>query len=195
MPIRRPADHGVFVYGSLISPQDITGVLGKEAGVDHGLATLSGWRRTWNVCTDNTTSRKVRYYTPGSEERPPVQVLFLNLERAAAATVTGYVIVVDAHRLAALDAREGNYDRVVVTDQITMRATARPNVVWTYVGKADRAATARAAILRGSARIRKEYLDTVVEAFAGNDDLTAELEQITRPPPAPVESLDRVAEG
>jgi hypothetical protein len=192
----------VFVYGSIVSPADIAGILGKEEaveGVDYALASLSGWRRTWNVCTDNTTSRTVRYYTPGTQERPPVQVLFLNLEPAKqkGAKATGHVIFIEAHHLSALDAREGNYDRVVVTGQITVRspARARPAVVWTYVGKASREARARAAILQGSARIRKEYLDNVIEAVAGNDDMRAELEQITGPPPAPVECLDRVVDG
>ena len=182
----------VFVYGSLVAAGEIAGILGKDEadeGVDYVLATLSGWRRTWNVCTDNTTSRVVRYYTPGTGERPPIQVLFLTLEPAAG-TVTGYVVFVEAHHLAALDAREGNYDRVRVTDQVTMRG--RPAVVWTYVAKESRAATARAAIRRGSARIRQDYLDDVVAAFAGNADLEAELAETLRPPPARVERLDRV---
>lgn len=62
------------------------------------------------------------------------------------------------------------------------------------MGKASREAKARAAILRGSARVRKEYLDNVIEAFDRNDDMMAELEETMRPPPAPVECLDRVVE-
>ncbi|MEV4617712.1 gamma-glutamylcyclotransferase family protein [Asanoa sp. NPDC049573] len=185
-------NHGVFVYGSMASPAEIAGLLGKDVaveGVDYVLASLAGWRRTWNVCTDNTTSRAVRYHTPGTKERPPVQVLFLNLEPAAEET-TGYLIFVEAHHLAALDAREGNYDRVPVTDQVTPAARERPAVVWTYVGKGDRETKARAAIRRGSARIRREYLDKVVEAFGDNEAMAAEL--VRTKPPAPVERLDRV---
>jgi hypothetical protein len=187
------SDYGVFVYGSIAAVHDVSAILGRPAveGVDYAPAVLKGWRRTWNVCTDNTTSRNVRYYRPGTDERPQVQVLFLNVERAEDAHVTGYVFVVEAEHLVTLDAREGNYDRALVTSEIAVEGMAAPAVVWTYVGKESRAATARAAIMRGTARIRREYLDRVVTAFEGRDEVLAELQATLTPPPAPIESLDR----
>jgi hypothetical protein len=185
--------YGIFIYGSMASADEIGAILGYPAveGVDFMPAVLPGWRRTWNVCTDNTTSTKVRYYTPGTDERPPVQVLFLNIERAADEHVTGYVMVVQAEHLLTLDAREGNYDRTLVSGEITVEGTAAPGVIWTYVGKKNRTATARAAIMRGTGRIRQEYLAKLLAAFDGRDGLLAELQDTLTPPPAPTVSLDR----
>ena len=183
---------GVFVYGSMASAAAISAILGRAArdGHDYVKATLPGWRRRWNVGTDNTTSRTVRYYTPGTPERPEIHVLFLNVVPAddPTAVVTGYLMVTDADALAALDAREGNYDRVPVT----VRTPDRAETAWTYAGRPDRVAGAEQAIRRGSARIRQEYLRAVRAAFAGHDDMTAELRQSLTPMPAPVEPLTRV---
>ena len=191
--------YGVFVYGSMVSSTEIGALLGRPArlGRDFVAATLRGWGRSWTVCTDNTTSRTVRYYKPASNVRPPVQVLFLNLERAAAphAAVSGVVILVEAGHLPDLDAREGNYDRVLVTHSIsTERSVRRPDVVWTYVGQPNRRRRARLAISEGTARIRAEYLMSVRNAFAGQEQMLAELEASLTPPPAPVANLVRVAD-
>ena len=182
----------VFVYGSMASAGSISAILGRAAreGHDYVKAALPGWRRRWNVGTDNTTSRTVRYYTPGTGERPDIHVLFLNVVPAGdpAAAVTGYLMVTGTRELAALDAREGNYDRVPVT----LSTPGRAEPVWTYVGKPDRVAGAEEAIRHGSARIRQEYLEAVRAAFAGHDDMTAELRRSLTPMPAPVEPLTRV---
>jgi hypothetical protein len=162
-------------------------------GADAAPATLHGWDRTWNVCTDNTTSERVRYYEPGTGIRPPVQVLFLNLERSAGASVTGVLIPVGGVQLSDLDRREGNYDRIDVTGAVsTPDGVARPGVVWAYVGKPRRVARARQAKLAGTARIRREYLDAVRAAFGSYNGLLTDLERTLTPPPAPVVSLDRV---
>jgi hypothetical protein len=191
--VDQAATYGVFVYGSVVLPAAITGILGHAAvaGADYVQATLSGWRRTWNVCTDNTTSTTVQYFTPGTDDRPPVQVLFLDVERRPGARVTGVLIHVRAEHLRRLDAREGNYDRAVVTGDLTISSGTAPDVVWTYVGKPARVRRARAAIEQGSARIRQAYLDTVMTAFAGNADMRAELAATMDPPPAPIEDLER----
>jgi gamma-glutamylcyclotransferase (GGCT)/AIG2-like uncharacterized protein YtfP len=187
------SDYGVFVYGSMASPAEIGAILGHPAveGVDYLRAHLRGWHRTWNVCTDNTTTTKVRYYTPGTDERPPVQVLFLTVEPDNERSVSGYILRVKVDHLMALDIREGNYNRVLVTGDISVDDGRAPAVVWTYVGKEARVAKARAAIMRGTARVRREYLDNVVAAFEGNHEMLAELQATLSPPPAPVESLDR----
>jgi hypothetical protein len=114
-------------------------------------------------------------------------VLFLNIVPTGDPrdVVTGYVLRLDRPHLAVLDAREGNYDRVTVT-------VPGAGEVWTYVGKPDRVAGAEEAIRRGTARIRREYLQVVRAAFAEHDDMAAELEESLTPRPAPVEPLDRV---
>jgi gamma-glutamylcyclotransferase (GGCT)/AIG2-like uncharacterized protein YtfP len=180
---------GVFVYGSLASPAEIGGLLGVEAveGVHFVPAVLPGWRRDWHVGTDNTTSTAVAYYTPGTDVRPPIQVLFLNIgpSRDPDARVTGFVIPVTSAHLSRLDAREANYDRIAVAPVSAQHF----DVVWAYVAKPRQAATARRAIARGTARIRQAYLDAVEAAFAGDPAMSAELKATL--PPTPVVPLDR----
>jgi gamma-glutamylcyclotransferase (GGCT)/AIG2-like uncharacterized protein YtfP len=180
---------GVFVYGSLASRAEVGGLLGVEPveGVHYEPATLPGWRRDWHVCTDNTVSTQVAYYTPGTDVRPPIQVLFLNISpaRDRAARVTGYVIPVTSAHLSRLDAREANYDRIAVAPV----TSSRFEVVWTYVAKPPQAATAREAIARGTARIRRAYLDSVEAAFVGDPIMAAELKAAL--PSTAVVPLDR----
>ena len=67
----------VFAYGSLIAPATIAALAGRPvtAGRDHLRARLTGWSRTWNVCTDNTADGPVAYEDPVDGTRPPIQVL------------------------------------------------------------------------------------------------------------------------
>lgn len=92
-------------------------------------ARLPGWRRAWGVAMDNRLAipgYKV-YEDPRSGERPAVHVAFLDIVEDAAGVVDG--VLLEAPDLAALDARERNYDRrEVLTD-------AGP--AWTYVGSAE----------------------------------------------------------
>jgi gamma-glutamylcyclotransferase (GGCT)/AIG2-like uncharacterized protein YtfP len=177
---------GVFVYGSLASRAEVGGLLGVDPveGVHYVPAVLPGWVRDWHVCTDNTTSTAVAYYLPGTAVRPPVQVLFLNISPGPG-QVTGYVIPATSDHLLRLDAREANYDRIAVAPVLPVHF----DVVWTYVAKRPQTATARRAISRGTARIRRAYLETVETAFAGDPAMAAELKASL--PPAPVVPLDR----
>jgi cation transport regulator ChaC len=178
--------HGVFAYGSLMAPAVL-----DHLAVHHGPARLRGWARSWSVCTDNVSSLAVRYLTPGTQERPAVQVLFLNLVPDPAAAVSGVLVHVAPHRLSELDAREGNYARVDVTASVsTMDGVAAPRVVWAYVGRPEPVDRARRGLAAGTARIRREYLDGVLDAFAAHH-LLRDLHATLEPPPAPVVSLDR----
>jgi cation transport regulator ChaC len=189
-----PATYGIFAYGSLLAPESIAEIVGHPAveGTDYVRATLRGWKRSWSVCTDNTVAKKVRYVEHGTSRQPPIQILFLNLEHDEASTVEGLIINIAGHRLAALDRREGNYDRVVVTDATTAHSGGRPDVVWAYVGKADRVQRAHRAIAAQTARIREEYLRTIYDAFTRYDGMRERLEEEMKDPPAPIVTLDRV---
>jgi len=178
----------VFGYGSLIAPTTIAGLVGRPvvAGRDYTRARLTGWSRTWNVCTDNTANGPVVYEDDADGSRPPIQVLFLTIEPGALTiepgplAVEGVLMFVPDEGLPALDAREGNYVRTRVDlDDF--------GPVWTYVAKADSAERARRGIAAGTARIRRQYLDTVVTAFAGHEGIAAPSSL-----PARVVSLNRV---
>jgi hypothetical protein len=130
------------------------------------------------VCTDNTANGSVIYEDPTDGSRPPIQVLFLTLEPGTA--IEGVLILLSDDCLLALDAREGNYRRISV--DIDGYGPA-----WTYVARPDSAERARRGIAAGTARIRKEYLDTVVRAYACHERIPA-----LWPLPAPVVGLTRI---
>ncbi|WP_433293022.1 gamma-glutamylcyclotransferase family protein [Actinoplanes sp. CA-030573] len=171
----------VFAYGSLIAPATIARLAGRPvvAGHDYARARLTGWSRSWNVCTDNTGDGPVTYEDPAGGTRPAIQVLFLTIEPGAA--VDGVLFQLPDDGLPALDAREGNYRRVAVDVDGFGPA-------WTYVAKPESAARARRGIAEGTARIRRQYLDTVVAAHAHHDGLPP-----PGPLPAPVVELIRRA--
>ncbi|WP_249998850.1 gamma-glutamylcyclotransferase family protein [Actinoplanes sp. M2I2] len=168
----------VFAYGSLVAPSTIAAL-----GRDRGRARLTGWSRSWNVCTDNTADGPV-VYEQADGTRPPIQVLFLTIEPgdrdAGPATVEGVLIELPDEGLPALDAREGNYRRIVVDVDGFGRA-------WTYVARPHSAERARRGIAAGTARIRRDYLDTVVAAFGRYEGMPAPGQL-----PAPVVDLRRV---
>src|SRR3954454_13961884 len=96
--------HQVFGYGSLVSG-------GGERRV------LRDHRCGWRVAMDNreTIPGYKFYVDPETGERPAVYVAFLSIWPEAGARVEGVAFAVDDAGLAALDARERNYDRVEVT--------------------------------------------------------------------------------
>ncbi|MCU7727755.1 gamma-glutamylcyclotransferase [Actinoplanes sp. KI2] len=156
----------VFAYGSLVSGGGTR-------------ARLTGWSRTWNVCTDNTANGPVVYADPADGTRPPIQVLFLTIEPGAGA-VEGVLLPLSDEELPALDAREGNYTRVTVeVDDF--------GPAWAYVAKAESADRARRGVRAGTARIRRHYLDTVLAAYLNHEGIPAPW-----PLPAPVVDLDRI---
>ncbi|WP_250038448.1 gamma-glutamylcyclotransferase family protein [Paractinoplanes maris] len=154
----------VFAYGSLVAP-------------GHRRARLTGWSRTWNVCTDNTANGPVGYEDPADGSRPPIQVLFLTIEPGSA--VDGVLIDLPDDGLPALDAREGNYHRIGVdVDDF--------GPAWTYVAKPESADRARRGLAAGTARIRRDYFEAVAAAY-DNQGIPP-----LGPLPAPVMSLRRV---
>ena len=170
----------VFAYGSLTAPATIARLAGRPvtAGRDYTRARLTGWSRSWHVCTDNTANGPVVYENPADGTRPPIQVLFLTIEPGPA--VEGVLIHMPDDGLPALDAREGNYRRVGVDVDGFGPA-------WTYLARPESAERARQGIAAGTARIRKEYLDTVVAAYAIHAGMPAPW-----PLPAPVVGLVRI---
>ena len=170
----------VFAYGSLVATATISALAGRPAvaGRDYVRARLRGWSRTWNVCTDNTAGGPVVYEDPADGSRPPIQVLFLTVEPGTA--VEGVLVLLPEEGLPALDAREGNYRRTTV--EVDGFGPA-----WTYVAEPASAERARRGIAAGTARIRRDYLETVVAAYAGHDGMPP-----LGPLPAPVADLRRI---
>jgi len=135
---------------------------------------------------------------PRDGSRPAVMVAFLDLA-AGDGEVNGVCVPAGPAMLAALDARERNYERVDVTDAIA----DPPGRTWAYRGSpAGRERYARGAA-EGRAVVARAYVEGVragfaalgpaeVRAFDASTDWggarVAELERIDLPAPTPSRS-------
>jgi hypothetical protein len=162
----------VFGYGSLVG-----GVgggrfrAGRRWSTDGFVADLRGFRRTWGVAMDNRRDLPgYKYYTDSRGLRPEVFVAFLDVRPVAeaGAAVNGLCLPVDAAGLAALDARERNYRRIDITDQVDLSDARAVRVrVWTYVGSDPGRERLQRGVEAGTAVIDAHYLEGVRDGFAG----------------------------
>jgi hypothetical protein len=156
----------VFGYGSLV-------VAG--GGVP---CSLPGHRRCWGVAMDNRVDIPgYKHFLGPDGDRPAVHVAFLDLRSDGAGTVDGAAVEVDD--LAALDARERNYDRIEITGELDL-----PGRVFTYVGSAGGRARLAAGLADGTARISAQYAEGVEAGFAALGRLD-EYRRSTDPDPCP----------
>lgn len=151
----------VFGYGSL--------------SAQHGArpAWLLDHRRVWGVAMDNAvTIPGYKLYRDEDGSRPDVCVAFLDLEPGGAG-VNGVLLDADPDRLAELDARERNYERVDVTGAIAEPPPA--GRVWAYMGRAEARERLRSARATGRAVVQERYASDVEAGFAalGADQLAA----------------------
>jgi cation transport regulator ChaC len=186
----------LFAYGSLADPESAALTLGRPVPRSHA-AELVGWRRRFSQARDNRAAEKT-FATPEGEI--PARVLGLNVEPAAPgdAVPNGVLIEVDETELARLDGRELRYDRVEVTESISVPGGLPAGIrrVVTYVAKPAHYAprTPPGAVIIAA------YAKTIERAFAR---LSAEAAQryraSTLPYPAPlVEGIlvaDRIPPG
>jgi hypothetical protein len=155
-------------------------------------ATLRGHRRVWGVAMDNAIEIPgYKVYALPDGTRPAVAVTFLDLEEADGAQVDGLLLTVDAAGLAALDARERQYERVDVTALVD---PAPDGTVWTYVGRpAGRARVAAGRAGTAPIAIQRSYLELVETAFAAlGDGALTRYRASTEDPPFPVLDLTRI---
>jgi hypothetical protein len=157
----------VFGYGSLAA----AGALRAPArdGDPRGYVTdLPGHERRWGVAMDNARAIPgYKRYLDAAGRAPALHVCFLDLRPVdepggAVPAVNGVCTPVTPRMLAALDARERNYERVDVTDLVGHAA----GTVWAYVGSAEGRARARAGRDGGSAVVSHEYRARVERGFA-----------------------------
>jgi hypothetical protein len=175
-----PAGH-VFGYGSLV------GLPGVRR------ATLRGHRRVWGVAMDNAVAVPgYKVYESPEGARPAVAVAFLDLEADPGRDVEGALLAVDDATLAALDARERQYERIDVSGVVSPAPDAGP--VWTFVGRAPgRARVAAGRAGTAPVLIQRAYVDLVEAAFAALGDGALERYRAsTEPPPFPVAELARI---
>jgi cation transport regulator ChaC len=126
----------VFAYGSLVDPESFELTLGRKPAVLQP-ARLHGWRRRWSVMRDNLAAEKTFARHPDGELPP--YVIGLNLEpddgNRDVPGPNGALIEVEAQELSRLDLRELRYDRVELTDAVTVKHEF--DAVFGYTAKPD----------------------------------------------------------
>lgn len=174
-------DH-VFGYASLVGLNAPDATPGR----------LNGFRRRWGVAMNNWEGGEgVKHFLdPASGERPRIRVAYLDLYAQLAGVVNGLALPVDAERLAALDAREVNYERVDVTRAFE---PALPGRVFTYLGLEAAHERCRAGAVAGDVFVSRIYAEIVRRAFERlAPDALAEYERTTDPLPFPERELEVV---
>jgi cation transport regulator ChaC len=181
----------VFGYGSLVDPESLGRTLGRAVtpGVDFIEADLAGWGRRWNYGVGHVTGA---WRTVGGELIDDGVIVALGLVAAPDERVNGVVARVSDVEVAALDLRERDYDRVDVTDSVTVAAPGRDpsGRIVTYVPRPSSIERYEAARDAGRAGIRSSYWGLVDAAFAvlGNDRL-ARYRSSTPTPDVPVVAM------
>jgi hypothetical protein len=175
----------VFGYGSLLTTD-------AEPIPELTASRLRGHRRTWNVAMNNSQAIPgyKRYVDPVTGNPPAVFVVFLNIVADPGGEVNGALFPVSDEKLAALDRRERNYERIDVTAGL---ADPVAGSIWAYAGSSAGIERFEVGQRAGSAVISRGYVDDVRRGFASlGADAAAELESLTDPPPCPIVALRRV---
>ena len=109
----------IFAYGSLVSPASLASTIGRTItpGAGMHVVELAGYGRRWNygskVLRGDWTTDDGREVTGGL-------VVSLGVVESPEESINGVIFAVDEAELADLDSRERAYDRVDVTEQITL---------------------------------------------------------------------------
>jgi hypothetical protein len=181
----------VFGYGSLVSPESFGATLRRELrpGVDFFDAEVGRFGRRWNygvvhvTGTGDDPSGGTRDYT----------IVALGLVRSERERVNGVVGWVEDHELIELDHRERHYDRIDVSEDVSVDAGASfDGRVVLYLPRREAIAHYEQARDRGSAAIDQHYWDLVDRAFAARGASAHAAYLATTPPPdVPILPLDR----
>ena len=192
----------VFGYGSLVDLERLALFLGRELSAeDVAFGRLRGFRRTWNVATDNRWNRPgyKMYLDPETGERPEVYVTFLNL-RAHGDEVNGVAFRVCERELERIRDRERNYRLTDVTGRWQPEETGpwiagpgRPERLFTSLGRPEAEERFRQGRRARRAVVRADYRRQVHDAF-GRRGRTwwEEFRETTDPPEIPELALERV---
>lgn len=187
-------DDYVFGFGSLVDVAALADYLGR-APFEEGefvRCRLGEHRRVWNIARDNTVDSPGRghFVCEVSGERLAVFVTGVNIRPAPGHAANGVAFRASARELEILDWREGNYDRIDVTEQLDSAPDGR---VWAYRGKAEAEARFQSGLARGTAVINRAYRDFVESAFAGHGaHFLSEYHATTDAPSIPARPLRRV---
>jgi hypothetical protein len=156
-----PDHEFVFGYGSLTALAD-GAVASRTPRAEGFVCDLYGYRRQWGVAMDNRRDLPgYKHYTDAFGRRPAVFVCFLDITPDPRASVNGLCVPVDRVRLAILDERERNYERLDVSRSVDAGGAR----VWAYVGARASRLRMRWAVGAHRAVIDGRYLEMVADGF------------------------------
>ncbi len=174
----------IFGYASLVALSAPEAVGGR----------LHGFRRCWGVAMSNWEGGEEakHFLDSATGARPRIRVVYLDIYEQPDSTVNGLALPVDAELLAALDAREVNYERVDVTAAFAPELDAR---VFTYLGLDAARERCLEGAEDGDIFVSRDYVTGVRRAFERlTPDALAEFDRTTDPLPLPERDL-RVVNG
>lgn len=172
----------VFGYASLVA--------GDEPGAFP--CRLRGYRRFWGAAMNNWEGGEEAKHFLDREtgERPRIRVAYLDIEPSEGSAVNGVAIPVDAERLAGLDAREINYERIDVTEAFEPAVSV---TVFAYVGLDAARQRCREGTAEEDVFVSRDYAAGVRLAFERlGPGALAEYERTTDPLPFPERDLQVV---
>ena len=182
----------VFAYGSLVSPESLASTIGRTItpGTGMHVVELAGYGRRWNY-----GSKVLRgdWVNDDGIEVFGGLVVSLGVVEASEESINGVIFAVDDTELADLDWRERAYDRIDVTQRITLlgesagqRLDGPIAIYFPRASSVDRYEQHRDA---GTAAIRRSYWDLVDDAFAALGDDHLDWYRRTPPPDVPVRDI------
>lgn len=157
----------VFGYGSLVAPSSVARTIDRviEHPDERVVTHLHGYGRRWNYGSQLLRGN----WTVGDISVSDGVVVSLGLEAAAGEQCNGVSILVDDTELAALDARESDYELTDITDRVeieTDRTAGRfPAKVVTFVPRPGSIERYERARDERRAAVRAEYVRLVHAAF------------------------------
>jgi hypothetical protein len=172
----------VFGYASLVALEDANALPGR----------LRGFHRRWGVAMNNWEGGEEakHFLDRATGKRPRIRVAYLDIYEQAGRAVNGLALPVDAERLATLDAREINYERIDVSDAFEPAVAQR---VFTYIGLDAARERCRQGAADGDVFVSRDYVATVRSAFEQlAPGALAEFDRTTDPLPFPERDLSVV---
>ncbi len=181
----------VFGYGSLVNRASLATTLGHmtTVGTDVFVATLHGYRRSWNATMQNLhDDLDDKYYVDAAGQRPDVGVTALGITATPDEEIGGVIFRVSAAQIARFDLRERRYDRIDVTSSVQSNAPmGSDDVVIAYAPSASALRTYNHHLTRGTAVSVRSYVQTIVDGFSEMDP--AELVRFQAEPTLPRHDL------